>query len=404
MAAEAPSPPIRVAAWDQMSDAMRDLPSQLLAKLPETMRNDPQIQQEVARLALAAFTLASLDALASDRDHPSFVIQGGQALNVGQPNADTIYRVARIAPGGSYRLRGKRGTARIVKLGESGPSPYETGWKRETGTRPYHDLNSLRLDAQGSFDVLMSATRPAGYTGDWWPLQPTTDKLILRSVASDWARETDPAIAIERTDTSVMRRAPDAQELARRLALIPKFATFLTSLFVDHVEKLRAAGFVNQVKSYDVSKMGGLAGQSYYEGAYDLADDEALILEAKVPAQCAYRSMLLTNRIYETANWTDNQSSLNDAQAAPDADGVLRIVVSAKDPGVANWLDTAGERQGLVQGRWTDCSEAPVPSVRKVKLSALRKALPVDTLMVTPAQRERTIRDRRAAYQLRPLW
>jgi len=119
-----------------------------------------------------------------------------------------------------------------------------------------------------------------------------------------------------------------------------------------------------------------------------------LIVEAKVPAKCVYRSLILTNELYETTDWYNNYSSLNDSQAKPDKDGVLRIVVSATDPGVPNWVDTAGYPRGLVQGRWTHCNSSPVPSVRKVAFTEVRTQLPSDTPIVTPAQREALIRER----------
>src|SRR3546814_3501739 len=49
--------------------------------------------------------------------------------------------------------------------------------------------------------------------------------------------------------------------------------------------------------------------------------------------------------------WVNNHSSLNDAQARVDKDGLFRAVISAQDPGVPNWLDTAGNASGAVQGR-----------------------------------------------------
>jgi hypothetical protein len=57
-----------------------------------------------------------------------------------------------------------------------------------------------------------------------------------------------------------------------------------------------------------------------------------------------------------------------------------------------------------MQGRWTDCDSQPVPSARKVKLADLAGALPPDTPKITPAEREKIIRDRRAAVLQRPLW
>lgn len=185
---------------------------------------------------------------------------------------------------------------------------------------------------------------------------------------------------------------------------IPAATTFIATLFVDHVAQLRVQGFINKLKVFDTSQLGGLAGQFYYEGAYELRDDEALIVEATVPQRCVYRSMLLTNDLYETTDWYNNHSSFNDAQATPDNDGVLRIVVSAEDPGVANWLDTAGYASGVIQGRWFQCDSQPVPSIRKVALTDVRRSLPPDTKTMTPAERERVVRERRAAYQERPLW
>jgi hypothetical protein len=68
-------------------------------------------------------------------------------------------------------------------------------------------------------------------------------------------------------------------------------------MLFNHVETLRKQGFINKLTVFDVSHMGGLVGQSYYEGAYDLKPDEALIVEAKVPQGCTYWSIILTNDI-----------------------------------------------------------------------------------------------------------
>jgi hypothetical protein len=400
------TPTLQVAGWDSFIERARDLPSRMLDKLPLHVRMDAQVQQEVARLALEAITAAALDALASDGDHPAFVPQVGQVLNVGQPNADTIYRMARITPGGSYRMRGFRGTLPICKIGQAPPSPAEVppGVAPQRGPRPHHDFNTLSVDAEGRYDVLLSPERPAGYAGDWWQLQPTTNKLLLRMVSSDWGKELDPTFSIERVDRPVFRGRPTAAQLEERLRQIPRTAEFLGPMFVDHVEKLRREGYINKFKVLDVSQIGGLAGQFYYEGPYELSDDEALIVETKVPAKCPYRSLILTNEIYETTDWYNNHSSLNGAQAQPDGDGVLRIVISAQDPGVPNWLDTAGHPRGLIQGRWTDCDSQPIPSIRKIAISEVRAALPPGTATISKEQRERVLRERRAAYQQRPLW
>jgi len=250
----------------------------------------------------------------------------------------------------------------------------------------------------------LSAERPEGYAGEWWELQPATSSLLLRLVSSDWRAEVDPTIAIERVDKPVEYPRPSAHELEQRLRSLPSKVAFIAGLFVGHVAKLRQEGFVNKFKVLDVSQIGGLAGQFYYEGVYALEDDEALIIETRVPAQCLYRSIILTNEIYETTDWYNNHSSLNDAQAFPDEYGILRVIVSRQDPAVPNWLDTAGYPLGVVQGRWTGCTDKPIPVMKKVKVGDVRSLLPAGTPFVSPEQRQEIIRARRTALQLRPLW
>ncbi len=394
-----------VAGWPELVDALRDLPGRMLAKLPAAAKADPQTQQEIGRVALAALTACAIDALGGDGDHPSFLPQINHILNVGQPNADTSYRSARITPGGIYRLRGRRGSLRMVRIAQSGPPPRTAPGQPNLGPpRIDHDVNALHCDAAGLFDVILSPSRPAGYEGDWWTLQPTTNRLLLRMVSSDWGNETEPTFSIERLDAAVQRPRPPAAELERRLRALPSATAFIAQMFVDHVHGLREEGYINKLKVFDVSQFGGLAGQFYYEGAYELRDDEALIIEAQVPGKCLYRSLILINDLYETTEWYNNHSSLNDAQAFPDQDGILRIVVCARDPGVTNWLDTAGYQTGAVQGRWTECDTQPIPNVIKVAWSDVRGMLPANTPSVSREERESIIRARRTALQHRPLW
>ena len=398
-AAEAAVPPT-VAGWNAFIEGLRTLPDRLLAKLPESERTDPQVQQEVARVVLESLAISLIDAIGGDGDHPVFLPNGNIVMNFPQPNTDTIYRASRVTPGGTYRLRGQRGGLRLLSMGQVALTP----GGQPGPTRSYLDLNTLHVDRQGRFDLILSPTRPEGYNGDWWQLQPSTTTLLLRMVSWDWSKERDPTISIERVDRPPQRPRPSAADLEQRLRNLPRDTAFLPMLFIDHGEKLRAEGTINKLKALDVSQMGGLAGQSYYEGAFELGDDEALLIEAPAPAHCTYRSILLGNDIHETIDWYNNQSSLNDSQARPDKDGILRIIVSARDPGVPNWLDTAGHKRGLMQGRWLGCTSNPLPTVKKISLGDVRTLLPAETPRITPEQREAALRERRPALQQRPLW
>jgi hypothetical protein len=391
-----------IPGWKQWTTQLEQLDSQILSRLPERLRNDPQVRQEAGRLLLEAVAAESIAALTDDVDHPVFRPASNFYLNVGQPNADTTYRSAAVDGAGSYRIRGEIGSLRILRVGLFGAFP--TGPTFSLPVPTYYDFKSLHLDAKGNFDVLLSTERPVGYAGDWWQLKPNTTQLLLRQVDFDWKTERDPRISIERVDRPVERPRPSAADLKQRLQTLPDEISKIALLFVDHVERLRKEGYINRLKVFDVSHMGGLVGQFYYEGAYDLQPDEALIVEAKVPSGCSYWSIILTNDLYETTDWYNNQSSLNGSQARVDADGIVRYIVSSKDPGVPNWLDTAGYASGAIQGRWTECSANPIPTIRKVAFAEVRKSLPAETPQITAEQREKIILERRSELQQRPLW
>lgn len=395
--AESSIPP--VAGWNEFVDALRDLPVKMLAKLPESQRNDPQIRQEVARLALSALGSVTIDSLGGDPDFPAFLPTIGQLLSVGQPNADTIYRATRISPDGVYRLSGTRGSLNQAVIGQVVPRSAETG-----NGRAHLDINALKVDDEGRFEVVISAQRPTGYNGDWWELRPAANRLMVRLVSYDWAGEVSPKLALERIDRPMRRPRPSADTLEQTLRAMPLAIGFLGPMFVDHVEQLREEGYVHRFKEFDVSAIGGLAGQFYYETAYELDDSEALIIETAVPETCPYRSLILTNYIYETTDWYNNHSSLNGHQSPLDSDGKWRVVISARDPGLRNWLDTANYPVGVIQGRWTNCSDHPIPNIKKVAFDDLAQHLPADAERISTEEREEILRARRRAMMQRPHW
>ena len=79
-----------------------------------------------------------------------------------------------------------------------------------------------------------------------------------------------------------------------------------------------------------------------------------------------YWSISLGNPWLETIHYGRHQSSLNGHQAVVDPDGVARFVLSSRDPGVANWLDTAGHSNGAMLLLCVRTDTAPVPSTRVV--------------------------------------
>lgn len=388
--------------WEKLIDGLRPLGDAMRARVPEYLRSDPQVMAESMRLLLAGVARASSDAMVGDRRHPIFVPELNIAQNIFQPNADTIYKSCLIEKGGSYVIKGDRGTVRMIILAQMGPDTLRTG--KHHPLLGQIDFDDLTIGKDGSFELVISPDRPNGYQGDWFALDPQCEKFMVRIVSCDWGKEREPRFGIARLDVDEAKGRPSKEKLNADFAEIPGITAVCAMAFPTHVKELRDEGFINKFKIFDVSQMSGLDGQFYYEGAYDLADDEALISEVKVPEKYKYWSIILTNDLYETTDWYNNQSSLNDMQGHVDEDGVFRTIISARDPGILNWLDISGYPSGAIQGRWFEASEKPMPTLRKVKLADVMEHLPNATKLVSPQQRAIALRNRRLAAQMRIIW
>jgi hypothetical protein len=60
---------------------------------------------------------------------------------------------------------------------------------------------------------------------------------------------------------------------------------------------------------------------------------------------------------------------VNQHTARYERDGSVRIVVAHTDPGVGNWMDTAGHRHGTMGLRWNQATADVVPTCRVVPLA-----------------------------------
>jgi hypothetical protein len=54
----------------------------------------------------------------------------------------------------------------------------------------------------------------------------------------------------------------------------------------------------------------------------------------------------------ESYEYRQRKVCTNDGLAARNADGSWTIVIADRDPGVSNWLDTGGRREGYALIRW----------------------------------------------------
>jgi hypothetical protein len=364
---------------------------------------DEAILQEAARMGFACVVQGFLNYVHADTSYPEFMPGYDWAVNHMAPVPDYRYKVCLIDGAGTYRVSGFRGTSRFVDLTVF-TSLFSLGRAGRVAARI--SLDDLSLGEDGWYEFILSAERPEGYAGDWYHLDPNAIRLQVRHACYDWLGEIDARMAVERLDVPARRPRPNAETIAAKLSNLATWTTNSLRFGIDHVQKQADKGVINKLEFIDWGAVGGFDPkiQTYYEGLFDLAEDDALILETDVPEKARYWSFLLADPLFGTIDFMNCQSSLNGFQARLDSDGKCRMVVCRQDPGVPNWLDTAGHAKGVIQVRWNECSSQPCPDARLVKLGELRGHLPSDTPTVSAAERDAVLRRRRLGAQMRNRW
>ena len=118
--------------------------------------------------------------------------------------------------------------------------------------------------------------------------------------------------------------------------------------------------------------IGGDPNIFYFHSAWELADDEALVLEAKEIPECQTWNFQLDNWWMESLDYRHHKIHVNKHTAHYEPDGSVRVIVSHTDPGLPNWIDTAGHYHGIMGVRWVRADAHPQPGTRVMKLADLR--------------------------------
>ena len=360
-------------------------------------------EQSQVTQAMTWALIAELQTLASvDRDHPRWLTLLNQEMRRFNSNADNTYEVAYIRGSGTYRILGQRGTTRLMYL-QVGVGTLGVGDLKRHRMLDNLNVDDCDIAEDGTFEVILSPERPEGYTGTWLRLDPTRDDSFvwLRQVSYDWLNEIDGKLSIMRIDQPIAKKEISAEDHAANLV----FAA--NAVREDILAMLRVMN--EQIEGVEVNRLAdvsgsfgsaGITGQAYSHAVLQLADDEAWVAECMIPEGCIYWSVQLMDYAYSALNAMYAQTSLNGHTAVADPDGIVRIVVSAKDTGAANWLDTLGHERAQIRFRWF-ASSAPAFTPKVVRLDRLDQALPTDTARGTAEQRQEALRKRVIGLQWR---
>lgn len=369
---------------------------------------DPQFRAEYDRQLAAHLSIGYFLYFNGDPDHPDWTPLFNQ-VQTAQPNPDDTYYWSSLRGDGIYRVYGDRGNVHMIMFTVANGL---MGMSEPCGpTLGVFDLADMQIGADGKFEIIFSRERPAGYAGNWIGLDPRANYILVRQRHYDWANETGTRLGIEALHATEPKPRMGSAETREKLGELALFAQRISRVFFQYHNRLRDKGLINKVEHTSFTDLGGgfftqtgALKQVYWQGIFRFEPGEAIIIESDMPRKVGYWNIQVNDLLFNTVEYVYRQSSINGFQAAPSPDGRLWAVLSAEDPGVANWLDTAGHHEGVIVGRWLDFSEAPTPTLRRVPLTQVHGMLPSGTPTVTPEQRAASIRDRVKGHQLRRRW
>ncbi len=384
------------AAWLAYRAEVDDLRARMLAS-PLAARADDRARAYhwLLQAEAAAFNLA----IAPQPSHPRFFVNTVFEPNLYTwllPNADFLYRYAFLDPARRFRISGTRGSTRFLEA-----QTIRGFWgDPDLKLLKTYDFDRFERAEDGGLTIEVGPT-PPGDQANWIATDPTgpVTTLIIREAFWDWQREERSTLAIAAIDDVAPPPAFDPGALRARIAAAARmirfcYGTFSGGLTEDVLEKVGTNRFLLVDTSKDEHASNPSAG--YVPAVYDLGPDEALIVEV-VPPKARYWNLHLGDVWWQVTDYTHHQSSLNGHQAVADGDGKVRIVISARDPGVANWLDVAGNLKGVALLRWYFADAYPAPAARKVAFSDLAAALPAATVRVKPESRAQAVARRTRA-------
>lgn len=322
----------------------------------------------LTRMVRSAFEL-TLEA--GDASKPALVTSLHETLKLGWDNPDNIHLNAYVSDAFEYRLSGVRGDAHTISFAIYGGSY----GKKEQGRRTvaFADLSDLQVKPDGTFEIALSVREQPG---NWIPLEPGATTLMIRQTFWDRRTDTPGRFRIERTDADGPPPPLDPSFVAAGLRRTTRYIAGSNRLFFDFSEDFRKRS-TNRFHPSDPVRMGTNQGIPYNQlsnGWFDLGPDRAAIIDFTPPPECPYWMFVLSNYWGESFDYTNHRVHTNKRHAPVRADGTVRLVVAARDPGLpdAQWIDTAGHDAGVWQFRWYHLDgPPPCPEPRIVPIAEL---------------------------------
>lgn len=324
--------------------------------------------------------------LSGDPARPTLINTQYSPWNWGHSNPDTLYLSARIDDDHDYRVFGKLGSVDQTTFG------VYTG-KDDQGTAVKVLAEDLTIADDGSFEIFFGR-EPQGANS--FELPRGADSFCAYQTYGDWDHQRKGTIRIECLG-DIPAAAPQPVHCA-----VDAFDAHLVSsrdLFTMWVRDIPARVFGALPKNFAIPPMqppSAMAGAWFVPIAWELEDAQALVIEYEIPNGSPYVGICLTDRWSAMIDIETRQTSLNLGQSQI-VDGRVRILLSAEDFGVHNWLDARGYRGGVVTWRASTPNQPAAPTVTVISTGEIDRYFD-PSQRLTPTDRAAAMARRHAHF------
>jgi hypothetical protein len=350
------------AAFIALLDSLRELPETFTDEF-KGLSAQSQLQgfRHLAHLLGYGFELY----LESDPVRPAFVPLARPTQKILGDNTDSVYCFTQARGDQRYRIWGNIGDACYLSFcAYAGDT--DGSWSDSLAANINH--TDLEIAEDGSFELFLGPNEPADASR--FRLEPRAVCIISREYYFERGTDRPAEIHIENTNDTPPPTPETDESLSSKLEAVTNFVSQTAAMIPppgsDEPNRL------GEPFGFEPDGMGwGTPDNIYAMGTFQLADDEVLIIDGRSP-KCCYWGVQTWNAYLQSFDARYHQVSLNSKQATHDDDGSWRIYVAKHDPGLGNWVGTAGHDEGIVFCRWL-LAEAPPqqPETRVVKRTEL---------------------------------
>ncbi|MEH6551020.1 MAG: DUF1214 domain-containing protein [Pseudomonadales bacterium] len=306
----------------------------------------------------------------SDPSFPTLRCPCHETIKMGADNPDNYYMSCPLNPALEYKLVGQRGTVDYLGFG-SVANRYATGGGMQTAA--YLDAQDMEFAEDGSFEVIISSRE---HPGNWLEMDADTNQLNVRQTFQDRINEVRAEVKIERLDQVAGPKILTAEKMDKALGQVAQFMHGTGGLFAGWAESF--IPITNEIPPADqgfCQAIGGDPNIYYFHSAWQLADDECLLIEAPTVPECQTWNFQLDNWWMESLDYRYHTVHINKHTAHYESDGSVKLVIAHTDPGHPNWVETTGHNDGTMCWRWIRADENPPLKIRVLKLADLPAAL-----------------------------